>query len=436
MGATAVVALAHRVRVTACNGSQRYVQEWTCSKATTNKAKHTEPVITTLTRSAKPMMRVEVWPDLAFFGMTRIGEDELGVMRCMALDLALTTTMRVRFNGKCTPVNSSSRVGRLKQYVSILRLGDGNVGGGGVEGSKSWRCDELAEGKWLVGISPSTAGHTQLSFVNGSETRDGGTHVNHIVNQVADAVREKVKTLTRARVKQFMNVVVVATVDKPEFESQSKHRLTREMTRWGFKPTMPAAALRWASHGEVAALAQGEAVRQDEAELRRTDGTRRQKVQVSNYEGAVLAGTARSRECSLILTEGNSAAAAAIAGVSVVGRERYGIFPLRGKLINARVDGAKLAANEEVRNIKLILGLKEGATSPRQLRYGSVIIMADQDDDGAHIKGLVMNYFMTRFPELSTAPGFIKARVRSWHPISGTGGFCNQLPRGVPPSTR
>ena len=49
-----------------------------------------------------------------------------------------------------------------------------------------------------------------------------------------------------------------------------------------------------------------------------------------------VAGTKNSRECTLILTEGDSAKTLAVAGLSVIGRDRYGVFPLKGKLLNVR----------------------------------------------------------------------------------------------------
>ena len=66
-------------------------------------------------------------------------------------------------------------------------------------------------------------------------------------------------------------------------------------------------------------------------------------------EDALWAGTAKSSEATLILTEGVSAAASAIAGLAVVGRERWGVFPLRGKLLNVRdITVQKFNANEEL----------------------------------------------------------------------------------------
>ena len=106
----------------------------------------------------------------------------------------------------------------------------------------------------------------------------------------------------------------------------------------------------------------------------------------------------KSAECKLILTEGDSAKAFAMAGRSVVGNDKYGIFPLKGKLLNVRDASPKqLMDNEEIKNIKLILGLQQGKVydSIGQLRYGGIILLTDQDVDGYHIKGLLLTFCIT-----------------------------------------
>lgn len=104
----------------------------------------------------------------------------------------------------------------------------------------------------------------------------------------------------------------------------------------------------------------------------------------------------------MILTEGDSAKALAIAGLSQIGHELYGVFPLRGKFLNVRdASHNKLMANEEVQVLCKILGLSPGKKTPiDQLRYGKVMIMVDQDHDGSHIKGLLINFFQYFWPHL------------------------------------
>lgn len=98
-------------------------------------------------------------------------------------------------------------------------------------------------------------------------------------------------------------------------------------------------------------------------------------------EDANNAGTKNGSKCTLILTEGDSAKALAVSGLAVVGRDNYGVFPLRGKLLNVReATGKSLMDNAEITAIRQIMGLQHGKvyTSVDSLRYGSLMIMADQ----------------------------------------------------------
>lgn len=118
-----------------------------------------------------------------------------------------------------------------------------------------------------------------------------------------------------------------------------------------------------------------------------------------------------------------------MAGLSVVGRDDFGVFPLRGKLMNVRDVSVKAALeNTEIAHLITILGLdlrrSYAGVAPegRGLRYGRVMIMTDQDQDGVHIAGLLINMFHTLWPALVEEGGFlaqfitplIKVRVRRW----------------------
>ena len=137
------------------------------------------------------------------------------------------------------------------------------------------------------------------------------------------------------------------------------------------------------------------------------------------------AGTKNASDCTLILTEGDSAKNLAVAGLAVVGRDNFGVFPLRGKLLNVReAKHDQIMKNEEIQNIKKILGLQHGKDyrDKSTLRYGRVMIMADQvrhivfaylvsnmfqDYDGSHIKGLLINFMDHFFPSLLKLPEFL-----------------------------
>ena len=70
--------------------------------------------------------------------------------------------------------------------------------------------------------------------------------------------------------------------------------------------------------------------------MRRQDGSKQRKVTIPKLDDANHAGGPRGKDCTLILTEGDSAKALAVSGLGVVGRDKFGVFPLRGKLLNVR----------------------------------------------------------------------------------------------------
>merc|ERR1711972_69884 len=92
------------------------------------------------------------------------------------------------------------------------------------------------------------------------------------------------------------------------------------------------------------------------------------------------AGGKNGQECTLILTEGDSAKSLAVAGLSIVGRDRYGVFPLKGKVLNVRDANYKqVTGNTEIQNLLKIVGLdlKREYNNVSPLRYGSIMLMTD-----------------------------------------------------------
>lgn len=145
--------------------------------------------------------------------------------------------------------------------------------------------------------------------------------------------------------------------------------------------------------------------------LEKTSGSKKSKLKgIPKLEDANDAGSKNSMNCTLILTEGDSAKSLAVSGLGVVGRDNYGVFPLRGKLLNVREATHKqILENAEINNLIKILGLQykkkyQTYEDLKSLRYGKLMIMTDQDQDGSHIKGLLINFIHTNWPDLLRLP--------------------------------
>ncbi len=263
----------------------------------------------------------------------------------------------------------------------------------------------------------------EVSVVNGVATIKGGRHVDHIASMIVARLCETMAKRFRnnvepkpAAVKSCLFLFVRATIPNPVFDGQSKETLTTPVGKFGTGKLELSDKFfdRLAKTGIIDHLvAQAGALQAKE--LKKTDGKLRLRVNgIAKLDDANWAGGPKRSQCTLILTEGDSAKTMAIAGMSVVGRDKYGVFPLRGKLLNVKdVSVKRIADNEEIAHIKTILGLESGKkyATADDLRYGRVLIMTDQDVDGSHIKGLVFNLFESLWPSLLRVDGFIASML-------------------------
>jgi DNA topoisomerase-2 len=149
----------------------------------------------------------------------------------------------------------------------------------------------------------------------------------------------------------------------------------------------------------------------EEAKLKRLGGGKKKRVLIDKLDDANNAGRKDAELCTLIVTEGDSAKTLADAGLAEIGRDYFGVFPLRGKFLNVRDATTKqIMSNKEILNLLEIFGLKIGTKydDKKGLRYGALMVMADQDHDGSHIKGLIINFVHKFWPSLIKQNDFVK----------------------------
>ncbi|KAI8920194.1 DNA topoisomerase [Powellomyces hirtus] len=149
------------------------------------------------------------------------------------------------------------------------------------------------------------------------------------------------------------------------------------------------------------------------AQLKKTDGQKPSRLTgIVKLDDANDAGTRRAKNCTLFLTEGLSAKTFAVTNIPVLknGRDLYGAYPLRGKLLNVRDASVKQKLeNQETTELKQILGLQEGKeyTSVDTLRYDRICALVDSDVDRKHIQGLIINWLESSYPRPLKLPGFV-----------------------------
>jgi DNA topoisomerase-2 len=268
----------------------------------------------------------------------------------------------------------------------------------------------------------------QLAFVNGLPC-GRGAHVDLVWRHLLALLREGLERMRGGKdaaaafrppmAREVLCVFVRAAVPDPAFTSQGKEELAtpaRELgVAWAPSPGFASALGRMGVYDALRARCDAAALAALVASgAGGTRAARGRAPHIAKYDGARNAGRAGAA-CTLLLTEGDSAKALAVAGLAAIGRADYGIMALKGKLLNARAaSAAQLAANAEIRALARILGLRYGVpvASLADLRYARVMIFADQDLDGAHIAGLVLNWMHACFPSvLGVDPGYIVRMV-------------------------
>ena len=273
--------------------------------------------------------------------------------------------------------------------------------------------------RWQIGacMSPNFM-FQQIGFVNGIYTSRGGKHIDYVTKKITTKLAEWIKakkkqTVRENLIKENLMVFVNSLIENPDFDGQTKDTLKTTPRNFGSSFELSDTFIQKLVKSGIVDRVLAQNSFQDTQILKKSDGKKTRRIlDIEKLEDARLAGTKRGSSCTLILTEGDSAKATAVSGISVIpnGSDMYGIFPLRGKLLNTRdANDKKIADNKEICNIKRILGLQEGSEykDTNSLRYGRIMVMTDQDVDGSHIKGLVINYIASKFPSLLKVDGFI-----------------------------
>ncbi len=352
--------------------------------------------------------KITFLPDYQRFNMTSLDTDSCKLLIKRVTDAIPCTdkNVSISINGnkvKCT---------NFANYIAYYPI-------------KDYITDLFKEEKfgWEIGLGTSNGNFECVSFVNGVCTIKGGTHVTYIANQITKKLTEliekkkKIKNVKANLIKEHLFLFINLVTSSPKFSTQSKEELTTPSKDFTVKYKISDEFIEkfykknQGIINEIIDLTNFK----NSKELAKNDGssTRRQiHLNIPKLDDAHFAGTKKSKDCTLILIEGDSAKQFAIAGISVLknGRDYFGIFPLRGKLLNVKkASDTQCSANAELINIKKILGLEHNKkyNNLDSLRYGRVLILTDQDLDGMHINSLINNMFHTWWPELLEIKGFM-----------------------------
>lgn len=353
--------------------------------------------------------KVTFSPDLSKFKMEKLDDDIVSLMNRRAYDVAASTRgVKVYLNGKRLPVKS------FRDYVDLYIKDKVDELGNPLK-----MIYENVNPRWEVALTISDHGFQQVSFVNSIATTKGGRHVDYVSEAIAKQLLEVIKKKNKSGlqvklllIKHHMWVFVNCLIVNPTFDSQTKENMTLQAKNFGSKCTLGEKFISNVTKSGIVEAVLTMVRSKAESQLQKTCSGRKQNkiTGIPKLEDANHAGSKNSVDCTLILTEGDSAKTLAVSGLGVVGRDKYGVFPLRGKLLNVReATNKQISENAEIVNIVKILGLVynkkyETIEDLKSLRYGKLMIMTDQDQDGSHIKGLLINFIHTKWPSLLKLP--------------------------------
>jgi len=376
---------------------QKYNQVWENNMRIVHKPKITK------CKNAKGYVKFIFFPDFEKFKMEKLTDNIVALIEKRTYDACACTNDKVNVYYNDVKLNIKS----FEKYVDLY-----------IGNKKDTNRVFEKTNRWEVCVCHSPNGFKQVSFVNGIFTLDGGSHVESVASRVVSKLIENYRgkqTIKSNFVKEHLSIFVKSTIENPVFNTQTKTECTSKYASFGSRFEVTDDFVKKITKLGILDDALALSKHKEQRELSKTDGKKKMTIKgIAKLDDATKAGGSSSADCTLILTEGDSAKTFAISGLSIVGRELYGVFPLRGKLLNAREATVKqLLENEEINSLKQILGIQTDKvyTSAKELRYGKILILTDADHDGSHIKGLIFNALHYLCPSLVNITGIFTAMI-------------------------
>ena len=374
VGSTLTNIFSKKFTIKTADGKNMYHQSFS-----DNMGKRTEPKVTT---SDRKFTEISYIPDFTQFGMNSWDESHKQMIRKRLIDIAACNpNLKIQFN------KEKFKFKTFKEYEDLY-----------VPNTMYERSENFE-----IAFAPSNSGFQSISFVNSIETKDAGTHVNFIMGQTIDKLRQMIYKkhkvdIKPSDIKNHLMIFVNCTIINPAFSSQTKEKLITEPKDFGsthivsekmiknlFQSEIVSSILDWIERKKIA---------DERAELRKLN----KNLSTAKILKLIDAKSRDNREqCTLGIFEGDSAKSAVR---QFRDPQTFGAFPLKGKFLNvSEMKNSEIIKNEEVINLMGSIGLRLGE-EPENLRYGKILIYTDADPDGDAIAGLLMNFLGRYWPEL------------------------------------
>lgn len=436
-----------KITVADPHNEKLYSQIWT-----ENMSKKEPPRIVPYHKEDKAFVEVQYVLDFQRFKYldNKYPAETIPLFARHAADLSFALKIPVTFNGKKFNISTA------KEYAKLY-LGKENVKSSILyydwpEGTEVVlkKNVEFSKEKGILPCMEICAVDTpdeaiRVSFANGLYMKNGGVHLEAAFKAVASGVLDtvngndkdkgnskgkskkggsnngsgnkkesKLPKLTLNDVKKHISIFVNCWVEDPKFDSQSKLELKAPTPKIVIDEKILRPILKW----ELVNRLFAELEAKNFKAAAKSDGKKKRFLTgMEKLSDANKAGTNESSECILFLSEGDSAKTFVMKLCSYIpggkARDVMGVYPLKGKPLNVmNAPPIQVNDNKEIKDLKQILGLKEGVNYLEQenyetLRYGHLVIASDADEDSLHIRGLIMNLFHCKYPSL-LARGYVK----------------------------
>lgn len=406
-GAKVVNILSDYFLVESSDGNCQYRHEW--KNQLTDRGSDQITMV-----KSKPFTRITFRPHLEIFGISSITDEMISACEKLAVDTALCSGVKVVFNEREYVFPNIADYATF--YYPMLETNNDKI---------IFQNDFL---KFMLIPNSTTEnnGFTQISFVNGFATTKGGKHVSHIMKKITTFLTDFVTNVVKKQTKDDVNVrlseiqdcftlFLICTVVDP------KCGLDKSFLEGPEEPfrdlNLPNSFLeqccRWKSVTDLIEklINSGRSIKM------KGKVVHKRLMNVKKLKDANRIGI----ESTLIVCEGDSARAFADTGASscsifgqVGGYDLFGTYPLKGKILNTlKAKKSDIEENAVITDLASALGIKGTDVDYREnsnyskLRYGRLLVVADADDDGTHIKGLLLTLINTIAPTLIERGDFL-----------------------------
>ena len=335
-------------------------------------------------------------PDFKYFNLEKHDDELISIYTANCLMISYACSIPVIVNGKYFNIKNIEEYSKLffemnKKNTIEYRYVNG---------------DEKVE--FYLIDTPNNA--IIVSFVNGVPVPEG-VHIDEIYNKTLSAIKniygkdsEGIRW-TKKDIDEHISIFINCRISNPMFKSQTKEYLTKPIPKIEIDENQFKKIKSWESYKIVKETIEKRQI------TKLNKGTKKnKKIYDGKIEDANFAGTSKSELTTGFIVEGDSAKYYPEVWISQYpkgeGKNYYGICPIQGKILNVMNASFKeIFENKQIARLKSFYGLDDtidyrDLKDLKKMKYGNIVLMADADDDGIHITGLLLVYFCMRFPGL------------------------------------